>query len=470
MANSLMRKKILGPFALAMIAIVAIIDLRGASMMATYGLSVIFFYTMAALLFLIPSGLVCAELSTTVQEPGGMYAWIQKAFGEKTGFFAIWLEWLNNLIGFPASLSLITVTLTYLVNPNLIQHKLLILSLTLAILWAVTLFTLQGIKAAARLNFFGAVFGTIIPTIIIAFLAVTWIILQNKLQIEFSWRNLLPDVNASNPGFFAAIILGFGGMQIIAFHRSDVINPKHNYPRAILCAVAAIFFIAVLSALSIAIVVPSAKLNLVSGFIESFYRFFTVLGIPWATPVMIVMIVSGLLATFNAWFLGPARGLAVAAEKGFIPKFFSRVNKHNVPANILILQAMMCTLFSMLFLYMPNVNSGFWMLLNLSSQSAIVVYILIFAAAIKLRYQNNAKMLDGFRIPGGKIGMGLVAGTGIVTCIGALTVSVIPPALVDTGKLWHYEVILLGSNVLFLGAPMFILFYLRRKRQIGAVT
>ena len=440
-----------------MIAIVAIIDLRGASMMATYGLSVIFFYSMAALLFLIPSAFVCAELSTTVQEEGGMYAWIQQAFGKNTGFFAIWLEWVNNIIGFPASLSFIAVTLTYLVNPHLAQHKLLVFGLTLSILWLMTVFTLYGIKASSRLNMVGAIMGTIIPAIIITVLALVWMMLGHKLQFDLTWKNLLPGAGASNPGFFAAIILGFGGMQLIAFHSADVINPRKDYPIAILVTVASVFLIATLSALAIAAVVPHAKLDLISGFIESFNRFYTVFGFAWATPVVVALITIGMLATFNAWFLGPARGLAVAAQKGFIPLVFAKLNRRYVPANVLLLQAILCTLFSLIFFAMPNVTAGFWVLLNLSSQSAILVYLLIFAAGIKIRFQNKAKNNAGYRIPGGKTGMVLVAGTGILTCFAALLLSVIPPTMVATGALWRYEGILLGGNLLFLSVPLLIM-------------
>ena len=142
-----------------MIAVVAVVDLRSSAMMASYGLSSIFFYSAALLFFLIPIGFVCAELATTVHEPGGMYVWIRTAFGDKTGFVAIWLEWINNLIAFPASLSFICVTLLYLVDPKLAHHKTLILWMTLATLWLMTGFTLLGIRASSRLNRLGGLLG-----------------------------------------------------------------------------------------------------------------------------------------------------------------------------------------------------------------------------------------------------------------------------------------------------------------------
>jgi amino acid transporter len=464
MSTSSENKKILGPFALAMIAVVAIIDLRGLPMMASYGLSAIFVYGVAMILFLIPSGLVCAELSTNRQQPGGMYAWIRDAFGDGVGFVAMWLEWLNNVIGFPASLSFISVTLMYLFDPSLAHHKGVILGSTLTILWLTTFFILLGMKASSRLNMLGAVFGTILPALVIMILGFSWVVLGKPVQIELNWSHLIPTMATANPGIFAAIILGFGGMQIIAFHTTNAKNPGRDYPRAILAAIGIIFTVTLFSSVAVALVVPHQELNIISGLIDGFQRIFSAFHIAWATPLVVLLIVFSLLATLNAWFLGPARGLVVAAQNGFFPRLFAYNNRHDMPVNILLLQAVICTLLSTVFLYMPDISSGFWILLNLSSQSALIVYILIFAAGIRQRYIASPVVADGYIIPGGKFGMWLVAGIGIVTCVVALICSLIPPNNINTGGLIRYEAILIGSNAVFLSIPLGIIYYYSKRR------
>jgi amino acid transporter len=284
-----------------------------------------------------------------------------------------------------------------------------------------------------------------------------WIATGKPQQIVFHWKNLLPDWHHSNPGFYATMILGFGGLQIIGFHTSNAINPRRDYPRAILLATVIVFSICLFTTLAIATVIPHNDLNLISGFIDSFSYFFTAFGMQWATPVIIFLVVFGTLSTFNAWYLGPARGMAVAAHNGFIPKIFSRLNKHDVPENILLLQGLLCTFFSLIFLYMPDISSSFWILLNLSSQTALLVYIFIFLSALKLRYRNAGKVTSGYRIPGGKLGIWLASGTGVVACSVALVLSVIPPTIVKTGSLWSYESILFLSNLVFFGIPVLIL-------------
>jgi glutamate:GABA antiporter len=137
--------KMLGPFALAMMSVAAIISLRSLPFMASFGFSAVLLYLAAAVGFLLPSSLVCAELASTWPRAGGMYRWISLAFNEQTGFFAIWLEWINNVISFPATLTFLAVTISYLLDPALAQHKTYMLLSVLIILWGGTL-----------LNFFGS--------------------------------------------------------------------------------------------------------------------------------------------------------------------------------------------------------------------------------------------------------------------------------------------------------------------------
>ncbi len=451
--------KILGPFALAMMAIVAIIDLRGVPIMASYGLSALFLYAIAAVCFLIPSALICTELSTAFPEAGGLYAWISKAFGPQTGFFAMWLEWINNVVSFPAMLTFIVVTLTYIFNPHLATHKYFIFGSTLLILWLVTLFTSLGVKASSRLNIIGALLGTIFPALLIIILSMAWLFSKHTLQIHFAWHALLPVFHFDNLAFFSGTLLGYAGMQVIAFHALNVRHPARDYPRGIWAAVIIILIVTAGTSLAVAVVVPAQKLDLVSGLIEGFNYFFVAFHMSWATPIIAALIVLSVLASLNTWFLGPARGLVVAAQKGYFFQPFAYVNRHEAPVLILILQAIIATLFLAIFFYMPTITSGFWVLLDLSAQSTLIMYGLLFACAIRLRYKTLPRAPQAYFIPGGKSLLWLVGGLGIACCAIAWLMSFTPPHILNTGSVWHYEAVLIISNLIFLSIPFVIMLY-----------
>ena len=81
-------KKTLGLFPLMMMAIAAIFSLRSLPIVAVYGFGIIALYCIAAILFFIPSAYVCNELTQNVKRVGGLYAWVEKAFGKKVGLIA----------------------------------------------------------------------------------------------------------------------------------------------------------------------------------------------------------------------------------------------------------------------------------------------------------------------------------------------------------------------------------------------
>ena len=68
---------------LVMITTGIITSIHGAPSMAEYGFSLIFIYLLVAIVFLLPSALISAELATGWPEDGGVYVWVKTAFGER---------------------------------------------------------------------------------------------------------------------------------------------------------------------------------------------------------------------------------------------------------------------------------------------------------------------------------------------------------------------------------------------------
>ena len=95
----------LGVFILAMLTFSVIASLRGLPSMAEYGLSSTFYYLLVAIVFFIPVSLISAELATGWPKKGGIYLWVKEAFGQRWGFFAIWLQWIQNVVWYPTVLA-----------------------------------------------------------------------------------------------------------------------------------------------------------------------------------------------------------------------------------------------------------------------------------------------------------------------------------------------------------------------------
>ena len=100
---------------LAIMNITAVVSLRGLPAEAVYGPSSAFYYLFAAIVFLIPTAMVAAELAAMFSDKqGGVFRWVGEAFGPKTGFLAIWLQWIESTIWYPTVLTFGAVSFAYI--------------------------------------------------------------------------------------------------------------------------------------------------------------------------------------------------------------------------------------------------------------------------------------------------------------------------------------------------------------------
>ena len=153
---------ILGAGSIALISLAAVLTLRGFPSVAEYGWSSIAFYLMGTLFFFLPLALVAAELATGWPRAGGLYAWVKQAFGDRSGFLAVWFEWVENIVWFPTVLSFVAATLAYVIDPSLASDKLYLVIAMLTIFWGLTLANFFGMKWTARLNNPGVIAGTLL--------------------------------------------------------------------------------------------------------------------------------------------------------------------------------------------------------------------------------------------------------------------------------------------------------------------
>lgn len=418
---------LLGVFSLTMINVCAIQSLRNLAIMAETGWASIFFYLLSALLFFIPAALVAAELAGAFPSAGGVYTWVKEAFGPRWGFAAIFLQWAENVIWYPTVLSFTAATIAYLIDPALADNYQFIIAMILLIFWGSTLFDAFGMRVAGLISTVGVIGGTLIPAAVIIFLGSWWVISGLPIQLSYSPRALFPDLNDwSNLVFLTGVMLSFGGIEMAAVHAKDVQNPRRNYPKAIFLSTAIILLLSISGSLAIAAVVPKKSLSLVAGVMQAFEIFFTKAGLPFLIPVFAIMIALGSIAMVATWIVGPSRGLLFAAEQGDLPAVFQKKNRWEMPTVILGIQGALVALLSFAFVLMPTVSASFWALTALTAILYLFMYILLFLAAIRLRFSKKDTPRI-YRIPGGNIGMFAVAGVGLISSVFAIVIGFVPP-------------------------------------------
>jgi amino acid transporter len=450
------RKKVLGLFALAMINVAAVLSIRNFPSMAVYGWSCIGWYVIGAIFFLIPISLAGAELATGWPEGGGVYAWVKQAFGEKGGFTALFCEWSNNLVWFPTVLSFIASTLTFALTPTLATSGLYMFTVMMIAFWGTTAIAYFGEEVSTKFGNVGVILGSIIPSILIIILGVWWLGSGAAIVLPaFSFGAMVPTISLATLPFFSTVILLFAGMEMAGFHALETKNPQEDYPKAMALSAIIIVACTVLATLAIAIVIPVDQLSLASGVMQAIQYFFNAAHIPWMVAPMAVLITLGGVVSLAAWLIGPAKGLGIVAEEGNMPPIFDRTNKYGAPVAVLVIQALIGSAVSLLYVFLPSVNQAYWILSAMTVELLCIVYVLVFAAVIKLRY-SQPDTPRPFRIPGGMPGIWIVGGLGILGTTFAFIVGLMPPSYFQTSGLVYVGSVLLGTFLLAVPPLVFL--------------
>ena len=460
-----MKTKRLTQLALVLLITGAIDNIRNLPTTALFGSSLIFFIVFSALIFLIPTALISAQLASSSQEKGGIYYWTCLALGEKAGLFALWLQWVNTLVWFPTILSFIAGTTTYLFNPALANNKFYLVSFVIIIFWSMTLISLKGVHTSAKFANVCVMIGTVIPMLLIIGLAIFWIISGEPLQIHFTSQSLFPTLTSSENWIsLTAIIASFLGIELATVHINEVRDPEKTFPRALFISVIVIILTMTLGSLAIALILPADKINLVDGTMQAFAKFSTVYHLKPMVPIITLMIVIGSLGNMIIWIISPAKGMLQAAETGYLPTYFTVKNKHGVANRLLIAQAIVVTIVCLASQLMPSVNGSYWLLTDLSTQLYVLMYIPMFIAALALG-KKVLPSANSFQIPGGRLGTWLVCLLGLGGCAITLAIGFIPPENINVGGAKHYILVFTTGMIVMITPVLFFYGYKKWKNR-----
>ena len=462
MATETNRAIKMGVFTLAIMNVTAVVSLRGLPAEAVYGLSSAFYYLFAAVVFLIPTALVAAELAAMFQDKqGGVFRWVGEAYGKKIGFLAIWLQWIESTIWYPTVLTFGAVALAFIgVNDvhdmALASNRYYSLIVVLVIYWAATFISLKGMGWVGKVSKMGGLIGTIIPAGLLVLLAIMYLVSGGRSQMDFS-GSFLPDLtNFDNLVLAASIFLFYAGMEMGGIHVKDVENPSKNYPKAVFIGSLITVIIFVLGTFSLGIIIPEKDINLTQSLLVGFDNYFKYVHASWLSPIIAIALAFGVLAGVLTWVAGPSKGIFAVGKAGYLPPFFQKTNGNGVQKNILYLQGIAVTLLSLLFVVMPSVQSFYQIMSQLTVLLYLIMYMLMFSGAIYLRY-NMKKANRPFRI--GKSGNGLmwfIGGLGFCGSLLAFVLSFIPPDQIAVGSNTVWFTVLIVGCIVVVAAPFII--------------
>ncbi|MFE4638698.1 amino acid permease [Streptomyces sp. NPDC056773] len=416
----------------------------------------------------VPAALVSAELgSAFASRKGGVYDWVGEAFGRHFGFTAVWLQWIQNVVWYPTGLGFAAAAVAFAVHdPSLASNHVFVGLFCIGAYWLATLVALSGTGFLVKIAKRGFVLGTALPGLMLLGLFVYWIASGHPIGWEHAAATAVTShghprffpalTGLSTLAFLAGILLLFAGGESQAVHVSEMDHPEHGYPKAMWIAAGLAFAIFTAGSLAVAGILPYGDISLTSGVFDAFQ---SVLGgalhVGWLVPLVSALVGYGALRGALAWINGPSKALLSTARDGLLPPALARTNKKGAQRNILLTQGVIVTLISSIYLITPNVSAAFFLISAMTVCLYIVMYLMLYAAAIRLRY-THPELPRSFRIPGGNAGMWAVAGTGFAAVAFALVLSFVPPDQLPIGSPGMYVGLVAAGLVVFTGAPVLL--------------
>lgn len=463
---ALKSNKTLGVFTLAMINVAAIVSLRGLPSEAVYGLSSIFYYVFAAVCFLIPVSLVAAELGTGWPQKGGVFRWVGEAFGPSWGFLAIFLQWIQNTIWFPTVLTFAAVSLAFMgtdqsFDTALAGNKYYTLAVVLIVYWGATVMNFFGVKLSGAISKWGVIIGTLVPGVVIIILGVAYWLSGRVIQMPMDAASLIPNLtHFDNLALAVSIFLFYAGMEMSAVHVTEVKDPTRNYPKAIFIAALITVVLFVLGTLAIGFIIPQSQINLTQSLLVAYDDVFKIFHLEILGSVIAAFLAFGVFGQVSTWIAGPSKGLLAVGKAGYLPKLLQKRNGHGMQVNILLLQASIVTILAVMFVLLPSVQAAYQILTALCVTLYLIMYVIMFAAFIKLRI-SEPSVKRSFTVPGGHVGMWIIGGLGFVASLTAFVFGFLPPSQISVGSPLKWVMILVAGNLVGVVIP-FIIYTLRK--------
>jgi len=451
----------LGLCSLAFLNVSAIISLRHLPVMAQYGLWSIGFYLLAALVFLGPIALICAELASTWPQRGGLYNWVFLSKGPLAAFFSVWWSWMGAIITILLNLTAFSVTLSYAFYQGQAHDVVFYLTSALTALWGLTFLNIFGMRLSVILSGFSLIAGTVLP---IAGLVLLSMIGCFTGQSDVSKLNLV-DYQSKFYSFqsflfFTHVVVGYAGIELAAFHAADAQNPQRDYGRAILLSAFAIVALYVMGTFALVVVLPYGEIDRIGGLVQFFNVFFQTSEWTQISQIVGVVLAFGTLGATNTWLISPAKGIFAAMEHYQFPAWMTHKNAYDVPVPLLMVQAIVCSILLIGMAIAHSLDQCFCLLIALTTQFSVIIYIMM-AVAIYILRKTHKETVRPFRISDALLPFAVTST--VVVCVFTFIATLIPAESLSSSELLRYEMIFLIGWIVLSLPPLFF-------RKIKAVA
>ena len=381
---------------------------EAAAPVASIGNSQYFWWGFMILAFLLPYGLIAAELGTAYAGDGGLYDWIHAAYPQgKWAARASWYYWIN----FPLWMASLAVMCPELLRDITGRQMGTIASLAVQLLfiWIVTLIACYPVCDSIVILNVSAVI-KILLALLVGGLGV-WYISRYGFVNDMSARTFLPSFDLTSLSYISVIIFNFLGFEVVCTFAGSMSEPKKQIPQSIVTGGIVIAAIYLFSAFGIGAAVDVREISVDSGLIDAVSLILGADGGVLVAVVALLFLVT-LFGNMISWSMGVNSTAALAADHNDMPRVFAkRWAKNNMPVGSAVASGVVasgvCILGVLIEMVTPD-SSLFWSFFALNLVMLLLSYLPVFPAFLKLR-RVDAKTPRPFRVPGSAAALRCIA-------------------------------------------------------------
>src|ERR1700682_5320035 len=399
-------KKSLFRFDMIFFTICAIVAVDTIGQSSSYGAQAVFWLIVSALTFLIPYGLLTAELGAAFPTEGATYDWVRLAYGHFAGAVVGVLYWLSNPIWLGGTLTATTIA-------------------AMDALWGSTFSGNQGaetvigflfIWVAVTMNILSLRYMKWVPTLgailrlaLLAFFAILVIVSGIQHGFHGSLGGFFPTDTTILIGVIGVIVFQWIGFELQTNASEEMDNPQKDIPRAVYAAGIISFLAYAIPIAGVVLILSTDQLSNVAGFVAAYQvGFASVLGgaAPFINALSAVAMVFVLLSSGTTWLMGSDRLMAIGALAGSGPKqlgYFS--SRCGTPIVVNVTSGIIATIFMYITFFVTggSLHGFFAAVLGLVISTTTFSFILMFPALITLR-RKYPTIPRPFVVPGGNAG------------------------------------------------------------------
>lgn len=422
---------------------------EAAAPVAAIGNSQFFWWILLIIGFLLPYGLIAAELGTTYDSEGGLYDWVRKGMGNKWGTRASWYYWIN----FPLWMASLAVMFPEMISMIIGKDLGLVPSLIieLAFIWIIVIVSFYPVcDSVWILN--GSAVIKIVLALTVGVLGVYGAVTHGVAN-EYTVSSMLPSFDLDSLSFISVIIFNLLGFEVITSFAGDMENPKKQIPQAIITGGIVIAAIYIFTAFGIGVAIPTSELSTSSGMIDAIQ----LLTGKATGPFIVIMTILFLLTLFGnmiSWSMGVNSVAMYAAKNGHMPSVFAKQSaKNDMPTGAAMMNGIVASIVVIIAPFLPN-QDLFWAFFSLNLVMFLLSYVPVFPAFLKLR-KIDPDIERPFKVSGSDGFLKVLATLPMIFILVSLIFTAVPLSF-DPDSLAEMLPITIGSIVFIIAGEVII--------------